>query len=118
MDIKNFIRTIPDHPKPGIQFRDITTLLLDPVGLRLAIDGLCGSYVDAASKRPDVVVGPEARGFLFGTAIADRLGLGFVPLRKPGKLPAKRLGATSIWNTGQIASSFTWMPHSRGRAYC
>lgn len=92
MDIKDFIRTIPDHPKPGIQFRDITTLLSDPVGLRLAIDGLCACYVDGSSPLPDVVVGIEARGFLFGTAIAGRLGVGFVPLRKPGKLPGETVG--------------------------
>ena len=61
MDLKDFIRTIPDHPKPGIQFRDITTLLLDPKGLRLAIDGLCGCYADGTLDIPDVVVGIEAR---------------------------------------------------------
>ena len=92
MDLKNFIRTIPDYPKPGIQFRDITTLLLDPKGLRLAIDGLSACYVDGSASPPDVVVGIEARGFIFGPAVADRLGVGFVPLRKPGKLPGETIG--------------------------
>lgn len=92
MSIKSFIRTIPDHPQPGIQFRDITTLLLDPKGLKLAVDQLCEPYVDGRLVAPDLVVGIEARGFLFGTAIAYQLGAGFVPLRKPGKLPGEKIG--------------------------
>ena len=93
MDLKDLIRTIPDHPKPGIQFRDITTLLLDPKGLEQAVEGIAEPYLAPASvTRPDFVVGIEARGFIFGTAIAYRLGLGFVPLRKPGKLPGKTIG--------------------------
>jgi adenine phosphoribosyltransferase len=89
MTLARFIRTIPDHPKPGIQFRDITTLLLDPDGLRLAVDGIADRYQPGDI---DLVVGIEARGFIFGTAIAYQLGLGFVPLRKPGKLPGATLG--------------------------
>ena len=89
MSLQSFIRTIPDHPKPGIQFRDITTLLLDPVGLRLAVDGIADRH---RSGSIDLVVGIEARGFIFGTAVAYQLGLGFVPLRKPGKLPGQTIG--------------------------
>jgi len=87
--MKKFIRTIPDHPKPGIQFRDITTLLLDPEGLRLAVDGIADRH---RGDGVDLVAGIEARGFIFGTAIAYQLGLGFVPIRKPGKLPAETIG--------------------------
>jgi adenine phosphoribosyltransferase len=89
MQIQSLIRTIPDHPKPGIQFRDITTLLSDPGGLRMAVDGIADRF---SSDSIDVVVGIEARGFIFGTAIAYRLGLGFVPLRKQGKLPGATVG--------------------------
>ena len=92
MPLRSYIRTIPDHPVPGVQFRDITTLLLDSEGLRLAVDGLAGPHLGADSDPPDLVAGIEARGFIFGTAIAYRLGLGFVPLRKPGKLPGKTIG--------------------------
>lgn len=87
--ITEYIRTIPDHPKPGIQFRDVTTLLKSPAGLRLAVDGLVDLY---RGRRIDVVVGIEARGFIFGAAVAMALGTGFVPVRKPGKLPGERLG--------------------------
>jgi adenine phosphoribosyltransferase len=87
--LRSFIRTIPDHPKPGIQFRDITTLLLDPEGLRLAVDGIADRHQTGGI---DLVVGIEARGFIFGTAIAYQLGLGFVPIRKPGKLPGETIG--------------------------
>ncbi len=89
MTLRSYIRTIPDHPKPGIQFRDITTLLLDPKGLRLAVDGIVDRHRGGGI---DVVVGIEARGFIFGTAVAYQLGLGFVPLRKPGKLPGEKIG--------------------------
>ncbi len=89
MTLRSFIRTIPDHPEPGIQFRDITTLLLDPEGLRLAVDGIADRH---RAGGIDLVVGIEARGFIFGTAIAYQLGLGFVPIRKPGKLPAETIG--------------------------
>jgi adenine phosphoribosyltransferase len=87
--LESFIRTIPDYPKPGIQFRDITTLLHEPEGLRLAVDGIANRHQNAGV---DIVVGIEARGFIFGTAIAYQLGLGFVPIRKPGKLPGDTIG--------------------------
>lgn len=85
MDLKSLIRTIPDFPKPGILFRDITTLLSDPAGLRYTIETLAEKCAPLA---PDYVVGMESRGFLFGTPLAYQLGVGFVPVRKPGKLPA------------------------------
>jgi adenine phosphoribosyltransferase len=87
--IRGLIRTIPDHPKPGIQFRDITTLLRDGTGLRLAVEGIADRHRGGGI---DVVVGIEARGFIFGTAVAYHLGCGFVPLRKPGKLPGETIG--------------------------
>lgn len=97
-DLRRFIRTIPDHPKPGIQFRDITTLIKSAEGLRLAVDDLAAPHVDgAASSGIEVVVGIEARGFIFGTALAYQLGTGFVPLRKPGKLPGE-----TIWRDFEL----------------
>ena len=79
--LKDKIRQVPDFPKPGILYYDITTLLRDPVGLGEALDGLANPFRDA---QIDLVVGIESRGFIFGTAVADRLGTGFVPVRKPG----------------------------------
>lgn len=87
--IEKYIRTIPDYPKPGILFRDITTLLADPVGFRKAVDGLVQFH---AGVRIDKVAGIEARGFILGGAVAHQLSCGFVPLRKPGKLPWKTVG--------------------------
>ena len=81
-DLKALIRTIPDFPKPGIQFRDITTLLLDPAGLSSAVERLSALFPKA-----DMVAGIEARGFLFGAALAVRLGTGVLLIRKDGKLP-------------------------------
>jgi adenine phosphoribosyltransferase len=89
VDIKSLIRTIPDYPKKGILFRDITTLIADPVGLRSAIDGLVWPFL---TQRIDHVVGIEARGFILGGAVAHELGRGFVPIRKKGKLPSKTIG--------------------------
>ena len=89
MPIKSRIRTIPDHPKPGIQFRDITTLLQDPVGLRLSVEGLVKPFRD---EKIDKVVAIEARGFILGGVVALELGAGFVPVRKPGKLPHDTIG--------------------------
>ena len=86
--LKARIREVPDFPKPGILFYDITTLLKEPDGFRLAIDALAGPYKDEAV---DVVIGVESRGFILAAAVADRLGAGFVPVRKPGKLPFKAL---------------------------
>jgi adenine phosphoribosyltransferase len=79
---------VPDFPKPGILFYDITTLLRHPSGLKTAIERLSMPYVDA---RIDVVVGIESRGFILGAAVAERLGAGFIPVRKPGKLPARAI---------------------------
>lgn len=91
MPIKSRIRTIPDFPRPGIQYRDITTLLKDAEGFRLTIDSLAERY----RGRPiDLVAGIEARGFILGAALAHALGKGFVPIRKKGKLPGKTHSAS------------------------
>ncbi|WP_374299574.1 adenine phosphoribosyltransferase [Ferrovibrio sp.] len=86
--IKDKIRTIPDYPKPGIMFRDITTLLQDARGFRKTVDEMVQPF---AGTRIDKVVGIEARGFILGGAIAHQLSIGFVPVRKRGKLPSKTL---------------------------
>ena len=88
MDFKQHIRHVPDFPKPGILFYDITTLLRNAEGLRATIEKLASPY---AADRIDVVVGIESRGFILGAAVAERLGAGFIPVRKPGKLPAKAI---------------------------
>jgi adenine phosphoribosyltransferase len=88
MDLKQHIRHVPDFPKPGILFYDITTLLRDPGGLKATIDQLSAPYV---GQGIDAVIGIESRGFILGSAVADRIGAGFIPIRKPGKLPAKRM---------------------------
>lgn len=85
-DLKSMIREVPDFPKPGINFYDITTLLKDPTGLKRILDALAVRYKDS---KIDTVVGIEARGFFFAPALAYSLGSGFVPVRKPGKLPHK-----------------------------
>jgi adenine phosphoribosyltransferase len=85
VDLKKMIRNVPDFPKKGIVFRDITTLLQDPAGLRAVLDGMVEILRD---QKVDKVAGVESRGFIFGAALADRLGAGFVPVRKKGKLPA------------------------------
>jgi len=87
MDLKSLIRDIPDFPKPGIMFRDITTLLSHAEGLRYTLDTLTEKCREAGLT-PDYVVGMESRGFLFGVPLAYQLQAGFVPVRKPGKLPA------------------------------
>ena len=87
MDLKSLIRDIPDFPKPGIMFRDITTLLRHPEGLRYTIDTLVQKCQEA-DLSADYVVGMESRGFIFGPLLAYKLGAGFIPVRKPGKLPA------------------------------
>jgi adenine phosphoribosyltransferase len=91
IDLKTYIRNIPDFPKPGILFRDITTLLKDKNAFRQAVDTLASKY---KNKKIDVVVAVEARGFILGGAIAHKLGAGFVPVRKKGKLPAKANSVT------------------------
>jgi adenine phosphoribosyltransferase len=85
-DLKQLIREVPDYPKPGILFYDLTTLLKDKKGFRSLIDQLCGRY---EGHKIDLVAGIEARGFIFAPALAYQLGAGFVPIRKPKKLPAK-----------------------------
>ena len=88
VNLENYVRTIPDYPKPGIMFRDITTLISDPVGFRAACDGLLLPFL---TTDIDHVVGIEARGFILGGAVAHELGRGFVPIRKKGKLPWKTI---------------------------
>lgn len=90
-DLKKLIREVPDFPKPGILFYDITTLLKDPIGLHRAVDSLADHYV---GRKIDRVVGIEARGFIFAPMVAYRLNAGFVPVRKPKKLPAETARAT------------------------
>ena len=85
-DLKNHIRTVPDWPAPGVQFRDITPLLQDPRVFRVLMDAFVHRYM-APGLRPDVVAGLDARGFILGSVVAYELGLGFVPIRKKGKLP-------------------------------
>ncbi|MBM3488898.1 MAG: adenine phosphoribosyltransferase [Alphaproteobacteria bacterium] len=84
MDLKALVRTIPDYPKPGIMFRDITTLLRHPVGFRKTVDELVQPFAGTGINR---VAGIEARGFILGGAVAHQLSVGFVPIRKRGKLP-------------------------------
>lgn len=88
MDLKDYIRIIPDFPSEGISFKDITTLLKDPDALKYAIDEL---VILTKELKVDIVVGPEARGFIFGMALAYKLDAGFVPIRKPGKLPGNTI---------------------------
>lgn len=87
-DLKKLIRDVPDFPKKGIIFKDITPLLQDPKGLRTAVEIISQHY---KSKKIDIVVGAEARGFILAPAVAFNLGAGFVPVRKPGKLPYKKI---------------------------
>jgi adenine phosphoribosyltransferase len=89
--LKSKIRHVPDFPKPGILFYDITTLLRDPVGFRDAVDSMASPH---KGRGIDLIVGIESRGFILGAAVADRIGAGFVPVRKLGKLPAERVRAT------------------------
>jgi adenine phosphoribosyltransferase len=90
-ELKSKIRHIPDFPKAGILFYDVTTLMQDAAGFRLAIDSLSTPFKDQDIA---VVVGIESRGFIFGAAVADRIGAGFSPVRKPGKLPSRTMKAT------------------------
>lgn len=89
--LKSKIRHVPDFPKPGILFYDVTTLLRDPAGFRLAIERLATPYEDRGIT---AVVGIESRGFILGSAVADRIGAGFIPVRKVGKLPAECIRAS------------------------
>ncbi len=97
-DLRALIRTIPDHPKPGIMFRDITTLLLDPAGFRTTIDRL----VEAVNgEQFDLVAGIEARGFVFAAALADRIGAGVLLVRKRNKLPGAVIGVNYALEYGE-----------------
>lgn len=98
--LKRYVREIPDWPKPGILFYDITTLLKDPVGLHHAVDAIANQYV---GRLIDRVVGVEARGFIFAPMVAYRLNAGFVPIRKPRKLPAEIVRAMYSLEYGQDA---------------
>jgi adenine phosphoribosyltransferase len=111
-DLKRLIREIPDFPKPGILFYDITTLLKDPIGLHRAVDALANHYVD---RKIDRVVGIEARGFIFAPMVAYRLNAGFVPVRKPKKLPAETVRATYNLEYGQDALEMHRDAVSRGQ---
>lgn len=88
-DLKQLVRTVPDFPAPGILFRDITTLIAHGAGLSATIDHLAGMARNAGAQ---AIAGMEARGFIFGAAVAARMGLGFIPVRKPGKLPVPTIG--------------------------
>ena len=90
-DLKSRIRHVPDFPKPGILFYDVTTLLREPEGFRLAIDTIATPF---SNRGISLVVGIESRGFILGAPVADRIGAGFVPVRKPGKLPSASVRAT------------------------
>jgi len=97
-DLKKLIREVPDFPKPGINFYDITTLLKHPVGLRQTVDALAAEF---EGMKIDAVIGVEARGFIFAPALAYHLGTGFVPVRKPKKLPAARTSISYDLEYGQ-----------------
>ena len=97
MSVKSHIRTVPHFPKPGIQFRDITTLLKDPLGFRSAITELVDRY---SGQKIDKVAAIESRGFIIGAPLAFALATGFVPIRKPGKLPADKIGHDYVLEYG------------------
>ena len=101
---------MPDFPKKGILFYDITTLLKDKVGFATLIDALSEHYLN---EKIDTVLAIEARGFIFGPALAYRLNAGFVPIRKPGKLPAERSAGRMNWNTDRTPWRSTKMPSSQ-----
>lgn len=100
MGLKQHIRQVPDFPKPGVLFYDITTLLRDPAGLKVTIDRLSTPY---AGQGIDVVIGIESRGFILAAPVADRIGAGFIPIRKPGKLPVKAIKESYDLEYGQDA---------------
>ena len=96
--LEEYVVTIPDFPEPGIMFRDITSVIQDPDGLRLAVDGLADLLKDTDF---DLIVGPESRGFIFGVAVAYLKGQGFIPVRKKGKLPRKTVSQKYYLEYGQ-----------------
>jgi adenine phosphoribosyltransferase len=100
IDLRTRIREVPDFPEPGIGFKDITPLLLDPAALRQTVDGLSAW---TSEREPDLVLGAEARGFILGGAIAHQVGCGFVPARRPGKLPPETVTARYVLEYGENA---------------
>lgn len=96
--VESYVRSIPDFPEPGIIFRDVTSVLQDPEGLKLSIDGVMDLVKDTEF---DVVVGPESRGFIFGVPVAYNLGKSFVPVRKKGKLPCETIEMSYDLEYGQ-----------------
>jgi len=105
LELKKYIRSIPGFPKDGIVFRDITPLLADGRALREACKRIADHY---RAKKPDLVVGAEARGFIFGAGVALDLGVGFAPVRKPGKLPAKTVSYTYELEYGTDTLTMHW----------
>jgi adenine phosphoribosyltransferase len=101
LDLKSLIRSIPDYPKPGILFRDITTLIEHPEGFKESVERLAAAHRGLGITH---VVGIEARGFIFGAGVAIALGVGFVPIRSAASCRARRSGRTTRWNTGSIRS--------------
>jgi len=100
IDLKTRVREVPDFPEPGVGFKDITPLLGDPAALRQAVEGLAEW---TAVRKPDLVLGAEARGFLLGAAVALEVGCGFVPARRPGKLPPETVTARYMLEYGENA---------------
>ena len=96
--LEDYVVTIPDFPEPGIMFRDITSVIQDPEGLKLAVDGLVGLLKDVDY---DLIIGPESRGFIFGVPVAYRCGKGFIPVRKKGKLPRETVSQKYDLEYGQ-----------------
>ena len=114
-DIKRYIRTIPDYPKAGIQFRDITTLLADLHGFRAAVDELSWPFLKG---NIDYVAGIEARGFILGGAVAHVLGRGFVPIRKKGSSPERWSARITPLNMASIVSRSMPMPFTATTGCC
>ena len=100
IDLRTRVREVADFPEPGIGFKDISPLLLDPAALKQAVDELAAWTAD---RQPDLVLGAEARGFLLGAAIACEVGCGFVPARRPGKLPPETVSARYLLEYGENA---------------
>lgn len=98
MNLKDYVATVPDFPKKGIMFRDITPLMVDGEAYRYACNQI---YEFAKEKEAEIIVGPEARGFIFGCPVATMLGVGFAPIRKPGKLPRKTINANYSLEYGE-----------------
>ena len=111
VDLRSLVREVPDFPQPGVGFKDISPLLADPEGLEQAITDLAAW---GKTKEPDLVVGAEARGFILGAAIAREIGCGFVPARRPGKLPPETVSVTYALEYGQNALELHPAPFWKG----